>query len=568
MYKKGISYPVILVFFSLLMILLAACNGNTPKAPPVTDIVIKPEDLARKTSEDLRALIDFAAASNNHIGDSIFLFNTNLVKEMYEKNRFEPVWSKAENYSILADSMLHFIANAKLYGLFPEDYHFTVLDSIHKGFLADSSGKTHRKDAALWSRSDILLTDAFFHVINDLKLGRLPNDSVTLRKDSLLADDFFLQRLSIAQKNNSLALVFHSLEPTHLGYQLLKRAIPAFLEKADDRILTVVPSPKDGLNFKKALQTRLFEGGYLSQDSTEADSAQLVEAVKNFQKQQNIAVDGRVGEGTVRALNTTDRDRFVRIAISMDRYKLLPETMPDRFVWVNLPAFSMRLQEGDSVTLVSKIICGKPLTRTPLLTSSISELITYPQWTIPTSIIVKEILPAVKNDPGYLARKGFSLINGKGEEVDPFTVEWKKYTKGIPYKVVQGSGDANALGILKFNFPNKYAVYLHDTNQRYLFSQAMRSLSHGCVRVQEWDKLAYNIIRYDFKDKLSGKTPPVEDSLNAWLERKEKHSIPVRNRLPLYIRYVTCEAKADRIVFYDDIYGEDKALQQRFFAGK
>ena len=130
------------------------------------------------------------------------------------------------------------------------------------------------------------------------------------------------------------------------------------------------------------------------------------------------------------------------------------------------------------------------------------------------------MLPAIKKDPGYLARKGFSLIDKEGMEVDPYTVDWTKYKKGIPYKIVQGSGDDNALGILKFNFPNKYAVYLHDTNQRSLFSQTTRSLSHGCVRVQDWQKLALYMIRSDHTD--SSKVKPVEDSLQAWLARKEK----------------------------------------------
>jgi murein L,D-transpeptidase YcbB/YkuD len=111
-------------------------------------------------------------------------------------------------------------------------------------------------------------------------------------------------------------------------------------------------------------------------------------------------------------------------------------------------------------------------------------------------------------------------VNNKGDEVDPHTVDWSKYKKGIPFNVVQGSGDENALGILKFNFPNKYDVYLHDTNQRYLFARNMRSLSHGCVRVQEWEKLAYNIVRFDNQEKYPETVSPTEDSLKVWLKKK------------------------------------------------
>jgi murein L,D-transpeptidase YcbB/YkuD len=311
----------------------------------------------------------------------------------------------------------------------------------------------------------------------------------------------------------------------------------------------------------------LYEEEFLTQDSLLVDSLEMATAIKRFQEINNITVDGKAGEETVRVMNFTDRERFIRIAITLDRYKLLPEQMPSRYVWVNLPAYSMQFRENDTLRLKSKIICGKPATRTPLLTSAISELVTYPQWTVPASIIEKEILPAVKKNTAYLAEKGFSLVNSKGDEVHPDSVDWSKYRKGIPYKVVQGSGDANALGILKFNFPNKYAVYLHDTNQRYLFAREKRSMSHGCVRVQNWEKLAYSIVQYDYKDRLGNKpSSPVEDSLTSWLQRKVKRSIPVRNRLPLYIRYFTCEEENGRILFYEDIYGEDKMLQEKYFA--
>jgi murein L,D-transpeptidase YcbB/YkuD len=299
----------------------------------------------------------------------------------------------------------------------------------------------------------------------------------------------------------------------------------------------------------------------------QADSSQLAKAILKFQKKKGITADGKAGSGTLRMLNTTDRERFIQIAITLDRYKMLPEKMPAKFLWVNLPGFYLQLWEEDTIKIISKIVCGKPATRTPVLTSALSEMITYPQWTMPTSIIVKEILPAVKKNPGYLKRKGFSLIDSKGDEVDPYKVSWSKYSKGIPYKVVQGSGDDNALGVMKFNFSNKYSVYLHDTNQRYLFGLLNRAMSHGCVRVQEWQKLANYILHNDSSIANKGSYPLI-DSMHTWLKRKEKHSISIHNRIPLFIRYFTCDGNNGNIVFYDDIYGEDKKLRERFFSGK
>jgi murein L,D-transpeptidase YcbB/YkuD len=209
---------------------------------------------------------------------------------------------------------------------------------------------------------------------------------------------------------------------------------------------------------------------------------------------------------------------------------------------------------------------GKPLTRTPIITSAISDMMTYPKWTIPESIIKKEILPGLKKDPDYTTKKGYMLVDKDGNEVDPHSVDWSKYKEGIPYKVVQGSGDDNALGVLKFNFPNKYSVYLHDTNQRYLFSRSSRALSHGCVRVQAWNELAKYILRND--SLYTTKAVPI-DSLKSWLATKQKRYIPVRKPIPLFIRYFTCDTdKEGGLVFYEDIYGEDKRIREKLFAAK
>ena len=542
-----------------LLVFIFSCNNA--KGPGDKDLASTPEELNRKVSADIQALLQR--------GDSLSLYHAALVEKAYTLHQYAPVWSLSQQWQPRGDSLLAFIASSKRYGLFPEDYHAPLLDSIQRLFAADTLARGDRRNAVLWSRAEIALTDAFFRIVKDVHFGRLEQDSVSQRRDSVFTDDDYLQQLNLAKMDRPLSKLIRSLEPDHTAYHQLRAAIPEFLQRASEKAYTVVPSPKPGgPEFKALLQKRLYEGGYITYDSIPADSASLADAVKKFQKEKGITIDGKAGEGTVRMLNTSDKDRFVHIAITLDRYKLLPEKMPERYIWVNIPAYYMELKENDTVSIRSRIIVGKAVTRTPLLTSSISELVTYPQWTIPTSIIVKEILPAVKRNPEYLAKKGYSLVDQNGDVIDPYSVDWSKYSKGIPYKVVQGSGDDNALGILKFNFPNKYAVYLHDTNQRYLFGQAMRSLSHGCVRVQSWKELAYSIIRYDNREKYAGKKSPAEDSLGTWLSRKVKKHIPVRKRLPVYIRYFTCEEKDGIIQFYDDIYGEDKYLRGKYFAGK
>ncbi|MBO9659111.1 MAG: L,D-transpeptidase family protein, partial [Chitinophagaceae bacterium] len=517
----------------------------------------------------IRGSIDYAVANDGKIDDSVKLALLAPLKKVYEPAQYASSWNPGQQWKPVSDSMLGIVRSAQYYGLFPEDYHSAALEAIYTKLVADTSDKTDKKDAVLWAKADLLLTDAFMHMVKDVKLGRLPQDSVSLRKDSVLFDEFYIQKLQgVLKQRESFSAMFASLEPQHQGYKELKAGIRAFLDSADyQKVYTKVPSPKDP-GFTAALEARMREGGFLT-DSLPPDSLQMANAIKRFQLHTGITDDGKAGEGTVRMLNFTDKDRFVSLAINMDRYKMLPEQMPERYIWVNLPGFYMKLLNKDSLEILSKVICGKPVTRTPLLNSSISNLVTYPQWTIPNSIIVKEILPALKKNTGYLAKKGYSLINSRGDEVSADSVDWSRYSKGIPFNVVQGSGDENALGILKFNFPNKYAVYLHDTNQRYLFAKTMRALSHGCVRVQQWEELAYNIVRYDNdSDEYIDIPSPKEDSMSSWLQRKEKHSIGVKNRLPVFIRYFTADGKDGKVVFYDDIYGEDKYVRAKYFAGK
>lgn len=556
-------YPFFCFFTTLL---LFSCNGN---GQPADTVAANPEDLQVKEAQLIGSYLQKAVEDSGRTGDTLVLLHSpSLTQSFYEPAKYAAFWSKGQQWLPEADSLFGLIRDGRLLGLYPEDYHFNQLAAIRSRLLADSTGKSDRKDARWWSAADLLMTDALIRVVNDVKLGRLPQDSISMRKDSVLSDSFILSRIK-AVKEKGLASVIHELEPAARGYLSLKAAIPGYLSKADfSKTHTLVPYPEKDVNrFNRALQKRLAEEGLMAEDSITADSLQLAAAVKRYQKKMGITVDGKAGEGTVRMLNTDDREKFARIAISMDKYKQLPERMPSRYIWVNTSANYMEVIDSNKVKISSKVISGKPKTRTPLLTSMVSNIITYPQWVPPASIVQKEILPAVKKNPGYLAKKGFSLLDKEGNEVDPYSVDWSKYSKGIPYRVVQGSGDANALGIIKFVFDNKYAVYLHDTNQRYLFSNAMRSLSHGCVRVQHWDQLAWYMLRSD-SVLAQGRGTVRVDSVRAWLKNKQKKTVPLKNKIPVFIRYFTCEGQNGNLVFFDDVYGEDKYLRQRFFGDK
>lgn len=552
-------------------LILASCKEKTK---PEEKVIVKfPQKMDDKVKDLIGSDLSYTVENGGKIDDTTILYQLPALVNLYKQKRNEPLWSSTQKWKPQGDSLLKFIEQARLYGLFPSDYHAHQLLHIKKIFETDIWKEKETRDAALWSRADLMLSDALISIFHDVKLGRLPQDSITLRKDSVLHEDLIEEKFNAIISGLSLDSVIATLEPKIKGYRELKDAVKNFLESANfSPIETIVFPNKNQVELRSAVVKRLFETGYIDSSTLQPDSLKLAAILKKYQKDKRLAVDGKIGGQTVRMLNLSDAEKFNRIAITMDRYKMLPDTLPQKYIWVNIPSYTLRLVSNDTLVLSSKVVVGKPQTRTPVLTSAVSDMITYPQWNIPQSIIMKEIVPGLKKDTNYLAKKGYSLLNGKNEEVSPGSVNWSKFSKdakSIPYKVIQGSGDDNALGVLKFNFPNKYAVYMHDTNQRSFFGFDSRAFSHGCVRVQDWAKMAIYIMNNDSIAAANSKWKPTPlDSLNRWLAVKEKHSIPIRARLPVFIRYFTCEANNGRISFFEDIYDEDKNLTELLFANK
>jgi len=555
-------------YFTVLILLLFIISCNSADVKKDKQIVSSPEQMDSRAADNIKAAVEIAEKNNGKLDDSTKLDMPGIVKYFYTDNEYDPIWSSKEKWAPLTDSLYNFIVNAEQEGLFPAAYHFKNLKAL-KNTLDNDSLK--RMDAVLWSRADVMFTDGFMHIIRDLKQGRLQPDSLSLNKDTVLANTFFVATLKELVEKKQFTALLNALQPKNKGYWALKKGIRSFLDSMDRKTYTYVTFPykkgdtKDSTFFIKTLQKRLNESNCIEAGKL-PDSLQLITALKKYQKQKGFTADGKISTALVRALNTSDEERFKRIAITLDRYKQLPETMPEKYIWVNLPGYYLQVWDHDTIALESRVICGKPDTRTPLLQSAISDMVTYPTWTVPTSIIAKQYLPKLKNNPNYLSRLGLKLMNAKGEVVSGGDVNWSKYSKGIPFKVMQNSGDNNALGIFKFNFDNPYAVYLHDTNQRYLFKNGFRALSHGCVRVQEWDKLAYYIANNDSANSKPGEvlkyTP---DSIKNWIANKERHRMDVKNKIPLFIRYFSCEGKDGKIKFYDDIYGEDKVMREKYF---
>jgi murein L,D-transpeptidase YcbB/YkuD len=543
----------------LTAISFVQCKSKGEKAPE-KDIVINPAKLAENTAEDIHHTLDFLKTNQGRLNDSVKIRFTTLMDSLYDASQYQPIWFRDERTIPEGHSLINLIQNCRLWGLFPNDYHYNMLSFIDRAFALDTNAA---RNAALWARKDLLMTDAFFQLVKDLKQGRIPYDSVTLRADTVLPDSFYTTALNRALQTGNVSQVLHNLEPRSKGYDSLKDYIGAFLDSASFSPYTYLPYPyADSVGFFHLLQKRLVETGNLSDTVPPMNYPKFRSAIIRFQKKYEFKVTGQTSNSLVDKLNNTDIEKFKRIAVTLDRYKQLPDTFPETYVWVNLPSYTLRLMDHDSVVFSSKVIVGGPLTRSPVLTSEISNFITMPQWTVPYSIIFKEMLPKIRKDTNFLAKENLMVIDDNDSVINPRTINWYKLNKThFPYQLKQRQGDDNSLGVIKFNFRNKYSVYMHDTNVRWMFSKSYRAISHGCVRVKEWVKLANYLVRND-----SLHYPP--DTLKAYIARGEKHVVSGFHKLPLYIRYFTCEGKGGKIVFYEDIYDEDRNLIQKYFMNK
>ncbi|PUZ24544.1 Murein L,D-transpeptidase YcbB/YkuD [Chitinophaga costaii] len=542
--------------YSLLCLVIGATACKT-RAPKQKEIVKNVVELGTAVPANIQERLSYLADNNGKMEDSLTAFRLSAIQEFYQQHANAPQWSAKGIALPMFDTMYNRIVNADEVGLLPDRFHYKILrqavDQLRRN--ADSA----KMDAALWGRVDVMLTDAFMKMVSGLHFGVTPRDSITLRRDSLYTDTALVQMLSQALETHRIGIVLDQVQPGHEAYLQLKDALKNFKEKYKTLSWDTLPlTITDTLAFRSQLRQRLIQTGHMDTLSRDQDTVQLQAGIKAFQEEFNMYADGKAGKKTLQALNRPYSDWMEQAAVNLDRWRKLPDSLPHRYIFVNLPGFWMHVVEDGEVALASRIIVGAPKTRSPLLTSTLTNFQLYPYWRVPFSITVKEMIPAIKRNINYLAKKNLQVIGKDGQEVDPSKIDWSRMGQHyFPYTLRQMDGEDNSLGVMKFNFFNKYSVYLHDTNNRGLFKNAFRALSHGCVRVQQWDSLANYLVSSDSTH------PFLRDSIKVWLARGERKQVDLRNRIPVYFRYFTAEAGENgKLRFNEDIYGEDKIARR------
>ena len=560
------------IFKSILFFLLVVCFAigcNTKKNNDSKSYKQELSAFGNEVMQSIKEQINAPSSSFIISGDSVTLNYVDVVKSFYSNSSYVPIWVDSDSLNPRAIDFVQFLDTSIYVGLYKNEYQFNSLKKISNSF----KHKTQNPDPIILAKADLLFTNAFMHVIKDLKQGRFVPDSVSWENISAKQNDFFNPLLIQFLQSKNCNLFFSNIQPKWKPYRDLRDALHGFVNKIDTQHYTYLNYPynkriaSDSTYFIKQLIKRFAESKYILLDTLkQIDSSGLASIVSKYQHANHLEVDGKIGKQIIGHLNLTDKFKLNRIFLSLDRYKVELDSMPNTFIWVNLPTFKLEAWDYDSIQFSSKIICGRPYTPTPLIKSSISEIILYPTWTVPVSIIKKEILPGLKKNNNYLVRKGLHLEDNNGNLVNPINVNWGGFEKGIPYKVRQSSGERNALGVMKFNFKNAFDVYLHDTNLRSLFKNNNRALSHGCVRVERFDELAKFVAQFDSsKYSVPSNLKYTNDSIVNWLTNKIRKRITVKNEMPLFINYITCIAANGKIVFHDDIYESDKKMIELYF---
>ncbi len=544
----------LLIFsFPALFLVLFSCSSPEPKK---ADIVEKPEQVNKHVQKDIEDRLKKSEKEKFFFVAKDTLFAKKFIQEFYKGRDYAQYWSDEGKFSSRSDTLVSILKNARGYGLIPADYHFREIDSLRK------NSRIKKFDAVKIAEADLLLTDAFFTFCVHLNAGRLNPDSLwrEWRADAMDTTIRLIPLLRDSLPKMSFAGIFGKLEPPFHQYHALKNVLNLLQMLYHNYRWDTLPDiKKDTVKFYLSLKSRMWNDKLYDSTARGNDSVKLAKAIKKFQKKWNLDDDGKLGLYTYNTLKYSVEDRIRQVELNMERWRWEPKVFDKRYIWVNIPSYNLRVVEADTIVTEQRVITGAPDHPSPILNSRVSQIILNPYWRVPYKIATEEILPVLKYDTSYLRKKNFEVLLNE-RVIDCRPINWRIYNKtNFPYVLRQKEGDANALGNLKFMFPNKFDVYLHDTDARKLFGRHVRSLSHGCIRLDSVMILAKYLIRDDtVRIKM--------DTLKKYLDKKERKVIGLKYPwLPISIRYFTVDARDQGLQFYYDIYGRDEKMQYALY---
>ena len=477
------------------------------------------------------------------------------ILDLYWNAGFKPLWLTGNAPSERALTVLAFASKVNEDGLEPLAYLPAGLSSFSN---VTEQLSTDPQDLA---KFDIAMTAATLKLAREISGGQFEPNSLSRYNDITPERVDAGQALKILAWSPFPEAYLKDLVPKHPSYGLMKTELaklrasnqkPAYKKIAEGKPVKAGKSdPRISL-----VRDRMQDLGFLSSEVepefAETLDAELSVALKKFQKSVKLRQTGILDLPTVKNLNrdTSQRD-IQRLVYNMERVRWLPKNLGKRFVLVNQPAFEVQVMDRGDEVWHSNVIVGKPLNQTSAFHDEIETVVFNPSWGVPQSIIVNEYLGKLRRDPGYLDRQGFKVIAPNGKVVRSSSINWAAYGSRPPFGVQQPPGKGNALGELKFLFPNSHDIYMHDTPTKNLFAESTRTFSHGCIRVENPREFAEVLLGWD-REKIDAET----DSLRS-------QSVALSQKIPVHITYFTAwPDSSGKMNYFNDVYERDEAMEK------
>ncbi|MFO0990877.1 MAG: L,D-transpeptidase family protein [Hyphomicrobiales bacterium] len=502
-----------------------------------------------KVAAELKTIIDSGEPSiGNEDNDERII----EVYVFYAADRdYKPIWVRDNGPKAKAKEALAVFKAANEMGLNPANYRVAEIEK--------RMGATSPRELA---ELELLLSRAFIDFGRDINRGRVVPKTASAENAIMAKELGPLTLIDGAEVTESISEYVSTLEPQTREYYRLKLALAQYREiekKGGWPTIPKGPTLKPDMTDKRIpiLRQRLMVTGDLPADAKgDGDfyGADLVEAVKRFQARHGLTDDGVIADNTLEAMNIPIADRIRQMELNLERRRWMDDDLGDYYIFVNVADQELKVVKNDKTIHTAKLVVGKPYSRTPVFSEKMKYIVINPYWNVPSSIANKEYLPKLKQDPGYLKRQNIRIFAGAGDdaaEVNPYSVNWKSLNR-MPYSLRQDAGGKNALGRVKFMFPNRFNVYLHDTPAKSLFDKDLRVFSHGCMRVQDPLDLAALLLAGQGWDR---------SRIDVAVATGKQRVVNLEKPIPVHVTYLTAWVNKDGAVnFRRDVYNRDRQL--------
>ncbi|MBC7641389.1 MAG: L,D-transpeptidase family protein [Flavobacterium sp.] len=537
----------IILILALITITFISCNKAKEKNSANVDSKVNYNDifLNQKTITDF-----FKLNKENEVV-------TNQVLEFYKNRDYQFAWF---NKTGMTHAVPNFYNRMQNYNADFDDATFKnpELDTLVSEIKTDKNDFKYQRKRI--SNLEIMLTTTFF------KYSKKVYGGIEKNPKNL---DWFIPR---KKKNYQVLLndliitkdFTNTNEPVNVYYNRLKSKLKQYRFIQKNGGFAKIITSKKAINLNETdsclvkVKQHLFQTNDLKKnDKSIIFNTDLQNAIINFQNRSGIEPSGILNSKTINELNISVDFRIKQMMVNLERLRWMPENVEKNYLLVNIPEYKLHVFENAKPIWETNVVVGKEGKQTTIFRGNISKIILNPYWNVPTSIINKEILPALKRNRNYLTKNNMEVVAG-GQVINPKTINWNKYSKNIPYEIRQKPGKDNSLGKMKFLFPNSYSIYLHDTPAKDLFDRNKRDFSHGCIRVENPEKLAI----YLLKNNPSWS----QQSIDKVLVSSDETEIVVKPTIPVYITYFTAwvDSKGN-LNFRKDIYDLDDELAKEIF---